>query len=89
MYRDYDESDDLMEWNDELEAALSYDEVPTRSSRHRTEVECVECGNPMWLEGYIGDDIPLCHACYSNESLEKYGYDDEDSDHDTGDDDAY
>lgn len=32
----------------------------------------------MYLEGYIEDDIPLCHSCYSNDTLDKYGYSNED-----------
>jgi hypothetical protein len=27
-------------------------------------MNCEGCGHPMWLEGKIDDDIPLCHACY-------------------------
>ena len=29
-----------------------------------TIVKCKGCATPMWLEGYIEDNIPLCHACY-------------------------
>ena len=35
---------------------------------------CLECPNDMAWEGVIYDDIPLCHACYSNENLIKHGY---------------
>lgn len=39
-----------------------------------TNDNCLECNTPMHLEGTIGDDIALCHGCYSNETLEKFGY---------------
>ena len=26
--------------------------------------DCVRCSIPMWTEGVIADNIPLCHACY-------------------------
>lgn len=35
---------------------------------------CLHCGTAMWAEGYIGDDIQLCHACYSVDTLLQYGY---------------
>jgi hypothetical protein len=25
---------------------------------------CLDCKKPMWVEGYIDDDISLCHLCY-------------------------
>jgi hypothetical protein len=25
---------------------------------------CLDCDKPMWVEGYIGDNIQLCHKCY-------------------------
>ena len=31
--------------------------------------KCKGCEMPMWLEGPIDDDIPLCHACYQDEAL--------------------
>lgn len=37
-------------------------------------VDCLECKTPMWAEGYIADDIPLCHACYDIDSLLKHGF---------------
>lgn len=33
-----------------------------------TNGNCQTCGNPMWAEGVIHDDIPLCHACYGNQT---------------------
>lgn len=33
---------------------------------------CLECGNPMYLEGKIQDDLKLCHGCYSTETLAKF-----------------
>jgi hypothetical protein len=36
--------------------------------------KCKECSCEMSLEGPIMDDIDLCHACYSNESLVRHGY---------------
>lgn len=33
---------------------------------------CLNCTNKMWMEGPIDDDIQLCHACYSDETLAKY-----------------
>ena len=27
-------------------------------------LNCEGCDTPMWLEGQIDDDIPLCHPCY-------------------------
>ena len=38
---------------------------------------CLECPNLMASEwqGTPDDDIQLCHACYSNETLRKYNYD--------------
>lgn len=36
--------------------------------------DCLHCGTAMWAEGYIGDDIQLCHACYSVDTLLQYGY---------------
>lgn len=35
---------------------------------------CKECGTNMLNEGVINDDIPLCHGCYSNQTLAKHGY---------------
>lgn len=36
---------------------------------------CLECTNQMENEwGMVADDdIQLCHACYSNESIDKHG----------------
>ena len=31
--------------------------------------KCKGCSTPMWLEGKIDDDIPLCHACYQDNEL--------------------
>jgi len=39
-----------------------------------SEDKCLECSKPMWSEGIIGDDILLCHACYDNITLDKWGY---------------
>lgn len=39
-----------------------------------TDKVCLECKKPMWLEGRIEDDIQLCHACYSIDTLLQYGY---------------
>jgi hypothetical protein len=25
---------------------------------------CLDCNKHMWVEGYIGDNIQLCHECY-------------------------
>jgi|APGre2960657373_1045057.scaffolds.fasta_scaffold758584_1 hypothetical protein len=36
--------------------------------------KCLECGKSMISEGFIGDDILLCHACYDNLTLKKWGY---------------
>lgn len=36
--------------------------------------QCDECSRNMDLEGYIGDNIMLCHGCYSNDTLRKYNY---------------
>ncbi len=33
------------------------------------EENCKGCSVPMWTEGKIDDDIPLCHACYQDEAL--------------------
>jgi hypothetical protein len=33
------------------------------------EENCKGCAVPMWTEGKIDDDIPLCHACYQDEAL--------------------
>lgn len=35
-------------------------------------MKCLNCENLMANEGYIGDDIQLCHACYDTETLVKY-----------------
>jgi hypothetical protein len=32
---------------------------------------CLGCNKPMWVEGYIGDDIQLCHLCYENQYTDK------------------
>jgi hypothetical protein len=32
---------------------------------------CLGCSKPMWVEGYIEDDIQLCHLCYENQYTEK------------------
>lgn len=37
-------------------------------------VDCLECSTPMWAEGHIQDDIPLCHDCYNIDSLLKHGF---------------
>jgi len=37
-------------------------------------MNCLECSVSMVSEGYIGDDILLCHACYANDTLLKWGY---------------
>lgn len=37
-------------------------------------IDCLECTTPMWAEGYIADDIALCHDCYDIDRLLKYGY---------------
>lgn len=37
---------------------------------------CRACGHPLWLEGAL-DNIALCHACYSNDTLREYGYTEE------------
>ena len=31
--------------------------------------KCKGCGMSMWLEGFIDDNIPLCHACYQDNEL--------------------
>jgi hypothetical protein len=36
---------------------------------HVQTLNCKGCDRPMWLEGKIDDDIPLCHACYQNNKL--------------------
>jgi hypothetical protein len=33
------------------------------------EENCKGCAVPMWTEGKIDDDIPLCHTCYQDEAL--------------------
>ena len=42
----------------------------------RVTHNCNGCETPMWLEGQIDDDIPLCHACYlqyaESGALEEY-----------------
>ena len=30
---------------------------------------CKGCNVPMWLEGRIYDEIPLCHPCYQDNDL--------------------
>jgi hypothetical protein len=44
--------------------------------RMRVTHNCNGCETPMWLEGQIDDDIPLCHACYlqyaESGALEEY-----------------
>ena len=35
---------------------------------------CLECSVSMLSEGKIYDDILLCHACYGNDTLLKWGY---------------
>jgi hypothetical protein len=32
-------------------------------------IKCKGCGMSMWLEGFIDDNIPLCHACYQDNEL--------------------
>jgi hypothetical protein len=41
-----------------------------------TDESCLNCTNLMRDEWYsfAGDDIQICHACYSNDTLRKYGY---------------
>ena len=36
------------------------------------DAACLECSAEMWREGWIGDDLLLCHACYNNENLNKH-----------------
>jgi len=38
-------------------------------------MNCKNCSVDMLSEGDIDDDILLCHGCYTNENLIKYGYD--------------
>lgn len=38
------------------------------------EGQCLECNCDMYNEGPIHDDILLCHACYDNDTLIKWGY---------------
>lgn len=44
-----------------------------------TDETCLNCTNLMRDEFYqfAGDEIQLCHACYSNDTLKKYGYNNE------------
>lgn len=37
-----------------------------------TDRLCLECDREMWREGWIGDDMLLCHACYDNDNLNKH-----------------
>jgi hypothetical protein len=41
-----------------------------------TDESCLNCTNLMRDEWYsfAGDSIQICHACYSNDTLRKYGY---------------